>query len=80
MRGHLASIPKMNDQGQVPDDGLAKPIQIDLFQNLEETIAEKLRRLDIARMTPLEALNMLNELQQTNKNRAQLIPCTRKDH
>ncbi len=44
-----------------------KPVQIDLFQTVEKIIIEKLRSLDIARMTPLEALNVLDELNQKTK-------------
>ena len=37
--------------------------QMNLFQPPEHRIVEKLRQMDISRMTPLEALNSLSELQ-----------------
>ncbi len=39
-------------------------VQLQLFERPEKTLLDKLRRADIARMTPLDALNWLNELQQ----------------
>ena len=41
--------------------------QLQLFARGEEVVAETLRRLDLARTTPLEALNLLHELQQKLK-------------
>ncbi|UCF93987.1 MAG: DNA mismatch repair protein MutS [Desulfobacterales bacterium] len=43
------------------------PVQLDLFRRPENTILDELRQLDITRMTPLEALNFLNELQDKTK-------------
>ncbi len=39
-------------------------VQLQLFAPPEKTLLDRLRRLDIARMTPLEALNRLNELHE----------------
>ena len=48
--------------------GVARgPVQLDLFQKPENPILEKLNRVDISKMTPLEALNFLNELQEELK-------------
>jgi DNA mismatch repair protein MutS len=38
------------------------PVQLSLFQKPEQAIVERLQALDIATMTPLEALNCLSEL------------------
>jgi DNA mismatch repair protein MutS len=43
------------------------PVQLDLFRKPENNIIEKLNQADISRMTPLEALIFLNELQQNEK-------------
>jgi len=43
------------------------PVQLDLFRKPENNVIEKLNQADISRMTPLEALNFLNELQQQAK-------------
>ena len=38
-------------------------MQLDLFQRPDQDIIEKLRRIDIAQTTPMEALNLLSDLQ-----------------
>jgi DNA mismatch repair protein MutS len=43
------------------------PVQLDLFHKPESRIVEKLNQADISRMTPLDALNFLNELQEEAK-------------
>ncbi len=43
-------------------------VQMDLFRNKAQFFVDKLSKLDIAKMTPLEALNYLNELQEKAKN------------
>ena len=43
------------------------PVQLDLFQKPENPVLDKLSKADISRMTPLEALNFLNELQEKLK-------------
>jgi DNA mismatch repair protein MutS len=45
------------------------PIQLDLFHQAESRLIKKLNQEDISRMTPLEALNFLNELQQDAKKK-----------
>jgi DNA mismatch repair protein MutS len=39
------------------------PLQLDLFRPAESELIERLRAVDIARMSPLEALNLLSRLQ-----------------
>jgi len=41
-----------------------KPVQMELFRRPEAAVIEALKALDVARMTPLEALNALNRLQK----------------
>ncbi|MFW5908175.1 MAG: MutS-related protein, partial [Desulfosalsimonas sp.] len=41
-----------------------KYVQLPLFKGPEEAVIEKIRQADISRMTPLEALNYLNVLQE----------------
>ena len=43
------------------------PVQLDLFSKAENRLIEKLVQTDISRMTPLEALNFLNDFQQKLK-------------
>ncbi len=42
-------------------------LQLDLFGNSGHFLAEELQKLDISRMTPLDAMNCLNELQKKVK-------------
>ena len=44
------------------------PVQLDLFGKKENKLIAELTKADISRMTPLEALNFLNELQQRAKS------------
>jgi DNA mismatch repair protein MutS len=50
--------------GIVKAESSKGPVQLDLFRKPENPVIEKLNRADISRMTPLEALNLLSELQQ----------------
>jgi len=43
------------------------PVQLDLFRKPENPVLDKLSKSDLSRMTPLEALNFLNELQEKLK-------------
>ena len=43
------------------------PVQLDLFRKPDNPVIEKLKQMDISVMTPLEALNVLNELQELSK-------------
>ena len=47
--------------GKLPESG---QIQLNLFQTPENVIMEKLQKVDIASMTPLEALNYLSRLKE----------------
>ena len=44
-----------------------KHVQLNLFSRTDHFIIEKLQKLDISKMTPLDALNYLNELQEKSK-------------
>jgi DNA mismatch repair protein MutS len=43
------------------------PVQLDLFKKPDNQIIDKLNQMDISVITPLEALNVLNELQLLSK-------------
>jgi len=49
-------------------DATRGPVQLDLFRKPENPVLEKLSNADISRMTPIEALNFLNELQEKLKS------------
>jgi DNA mismatch repair protein MutS len=44
------------------------PVQLDLFRQTENPVIDMLSTADISRMTPLEALNFLDELQEKLKS------------
>ncbi|GBC60388.1 DNA mismatch repair protein MutS [Desulfonema ishimotonii] len=51
------------------DDSIAEPqsVQMGLFCHPEAVLSDSLKKLDITRITPLEAINYLNELQEKIK-------------
>jgi len=49
------------------EPSMQSPVQLDLFRKPENMLIDRLNKADISRMTPLEALNFLNELQQKVK-------------
>ena len=63
--GHLARELPSSDEGKKA--AKKGPVQMDLFRKAENRVISKLNKADIARMTPLEALNFLNELQENAK-------------
>jgi DNA mismatch repair ATPase MutS len=46
------------------EKGKKGPQQMDLFGKKEHFFVEKLSKLDVSQMTPLDALNYLNELRE----------------
>ncbi len=58
--GHAACLAAMGRKN-------AGPVQLDLFRKPERSMLEDLAKLDISTMTPLEALNYLNELREKAK-------------
>lgn len=59
--GHVRLGKKDAEQPAVP---AALPLQLDLFAGEEQDVLEELRRVDIDRLTPLEAMNLLHRLQE----------------
>jgi DNA mismatch repair protein MutS len=55
--------------GIVQEESGRGPVQLDLFKKPDNQVIDKLNRMDIASMTPLEALNVLNELQALSKKK-----------
>ncbi|MFC1856654.1 DNA mismatch repair protein MutS [Thermodesulfobacteriota bacterium] len=55
-----------NLSGDQPDSKNGH-MQLNLFPQPEHFVIEKLQQLDLSKMTPLEALNVLNELQEKAK-------------
>ena len=42
-------------------------VQMDLFRKPDSLILDRLKKVDLSKMTPLEALNFLNDLQDVAK-------------
>jgi len=49
------------------NDSKKEQVQLNLFRKPDQFVIEKLQKLDISKMTPLDALNCLNELQEKAK-------------
>jgi DNA mismatch repair protein MutS len=58
--GHLSPNPNGASSRQKKAKGAA--VQIELFQSFEKSILDRLKSLDVTRMTPLEALNVLDDI------------------
>jgi DNA mismatch repair protein MutS len=50
---------------------LQGPVQLNLFQKPDHRLLIELQKLDISKMTPLEALNFLSELQQKTQSESE---------
>lgn len=50
--------------GQNFDSGQAKKEQMSLFSDLDDPVRQQLKHVDVHRMTPLEALNFIDELKK----------------
>ncbi|MBT8351305.1 MAG: hypothetical protein KJO26_08745, partial [Deltaproteobacteria bacterium] len=61
----LDDTPALHEDG---DDSNSSHLQLKLFQKPERIILENLSNLDISTMTPLDALNYLDELGEKAKN------------
>jgi len=60
--------PDLTDAFSDKNAGKNGPQQMDLFGNKDHFFVEKLSKLDISKMTPLDALNYLNELRDKAKD------------
>jgi DNA mismatch repair protein MutS len=49
------------------NDSTKEQVQLNLFRKPDQFVIEKLQKLDLSKMTPLDALNCLNELQEKAK-------------
>lgn len=56
-----AASPALGDDTRFEDP---EQMQLNLFRTPDQVVLDRLKQLDISSMTPLEALNMLNELQK----------------
>jgi DNA mismatch repair protein MutS len=59
-----ARVPRMEYESAAALHG---PKQLDLFEKAENNILMRLANVDLSKMTPLDALNFLNELQEKAK-------------
>ncbi|MEJ5357737.1 MAG: DNA mismatch repair protein MutS [Desulfobacterales bacterium] len=54
----------LGESAEPPPVASSLPVQLDLFGAQEKDVLEELRRADIDRLTPIEAMNLLHRLQQ----------------
>jgi DNA mismatch repair protein MutS len=43
------------------------PVQLDLFRSPDQEVMSKIQRMDVNQLTPIEALNLLNEFKNKLK-------------
>ncbi len=64
--GSEGTVNDMNTEGLSQDESLQTEEQMELFsESANHPVISELKKIDISAMTPLEALNVLNELKQT---------------
>ncbi|MEE8553432.1 MAG: DNA mismatch repair protein MutS [Desulfobacterales bacterium] len=61
---NLIGLPVLTEES---NDSIKEQVQLNLFRKPDQFVIEKLQKLDISKMTPLDALNCLNELQEKAK-------------
>ena len=61
---NLIGLPVLTEESI---DSIKEQVQLNLFRKPDQFVIEKLQKLDISKMTPLDALNCLNELQEKAK-------------
>jgi DNA mismatch repair protein MutS len=54
----------------VQADAAPEPVQLTIFTPLSQRIVDRLEAVDVNSLTPLQALNLLEELQQELKEKA----------
>ncbi|MGD8366063.1 MAG: DNA mismatch repair protein MutS, partial [Desulfobacterales bacterium] len=62
-----AAPTEATEDAEAPPGAQSGPRQLDLFSRPRQRVAERLKKLDLSRMTPLDALNLLSELQEMLK-------------
>jgi DNA mismatch repair protein MutS len=61
---NLIGLPVLTEE---LNDSTKEQVQLNLFRKPDQFVIEKLQKLDISKMTPVDALNCLNELQEKAK-------------
>ena len=61
---NLIGLPVLTEES---NDSIKEQVQLNLFRKPDQYVIEKLQTLDISKMTPIDALNCLNELQEKAK-------------
>jgi DNA mismatch repair protein MutS len=60
---HAPDGSRVGESLSVSGDGIRKPVQLDLFRSMENEIIAQLTRVDVNGTTPMEALALLQKLQ-----------------
>jgi DNA mismatch repair protein MutS len=61
---HAPNGRQMGDPADTPKGGRAKPVQLDLFRHAESEVISALSRIDVNQTTPLQALELLQQLKE----------------
>ena len=61
---NLSNLPVLTEES---NDSIKEQVQLNLFRKPDQFVIDKLQKLDISKMTPLDALNCLHELQEKAK-------------
>lgn len=64
VENHAPTGSHVADIGAVNDPPAKTPVQLDLFQPIEKELVDRLQTVDLDSMTPLDALNFLQQLQE----------------
>jgi DNA mismatch repair protein MutS len=62
---HAPDGSRVGESLSTSGNGIRKPIQLDLFRSMENEIIAQLTRVDVNGTTPMEALALLQKLQET---------------
>jgi DNA mismatch repair protein MutS len=64
---HAPDGSRVGESPAMPEAGSRRPVQLDLFRSMENEIIAQLTRIDVNGTTPIEALALLQKLQETIK-------------
>jgi DNA mismatch repair protein MutS len=68
---HVLKQHEKQERQSVQAETVAEPLQLTIFTPLSQRIVDRIEAVDVNALTPLQALNLLEELQQELKNKGQ---------
>ncbi len=67
---HVLRQHEKQERQSVREETAAEPLQLTIFTPLSQRIVDRIAEVDVNKLTPLQALNLLEELQQELKEKA----------